>query len=128
VLTDDFGEVRGKHGSLIDDGIAGGKGLRLEGAGNPERGNAESGLAGRDAGKRRRRELGTDGEDLVFEHVPAGDFDTAHGDDVFARLEADVVGDMNGRNDKAELQGEAAAQRFDAGKQLAALLDVDQVD
>src|ERR1700676_1012913 len=118
----------GEDGSLVDDGIAGRKGLGLKGAGNPERGNSESGLAGGDSRKRRRRKLGADGEDLVFEHVPASDFDAAHGDDVFARLEADVIGDMNGRNDKAELQGKAAAQRFDARDQLSALLDVNQVD
>ena len=66
--------------------------------------------------------LGADGENLVFEHFPAGDFDAAQRDHVFARLEADVVGDMNGRNDEAELHGESAAQRFDAGKKLPALL------
>src|SRR6266851_1342889 len=120
-----FAEVGGEYGSLVNHRVTGGKGLGLEDTGNPEGGNAESGLAGGDSGKRGRGYFGTDSEDLIFEHFPASDFDAAQGDDVFAGLEANVVGDMNGRNDKAELQGEAAARRFDAGQELPALLDVD---
>ena len=53
MLADDFGQVGGEHGSLIDDGIAGSQRLRLERARNPERGDAESGLAGGSSGQRR---------------------------------------------------------------------------
>src|SRR5208282_1265600 len=105
VLTDDFGEVSGEDGSLIDDGVPGGQGLGLEGTVNPQGGDTESGLLGGDSGESRRGELGTDGEDLIFKHFPASDFDAAQGDDIFARLEPDVVGDMNGGDDKAELHG-----------------------
>ena len=56
VLANDFGEVGGEDGSLVDDGIAGGQGLRFEGACNPESGDAESGLAGGSSGERGRRE------------------------------------------------------------------------
>src|SRR6266849_661597 len=128
VLTDHFGEVGGEYGSLVNHRVTGGKGLGLEDTGNPECGDAESRLAGGHSGKRGRGYFGTDSEDLIFEHFPASDFDSAQGDDVFGGREANVGGDMNGRNDKAELQGEAAAQRFDASEELPALLDVDPVD
>src|SRR5208337_3088581 len=104
------------------------QGLGLKGARNPKGGDAESGLAGGSSGKRGRGEFGADGENLIFEHFPTGDFDAAQGDDIFARLEPYVIGDMNGRNDKSELHGERTAQRFDAGEKLSALRDVDQVD
>ena len=62
VLADDFGEVRGEHGGLIDDRIAACQRLRLEGRGDPESGRAEGGFARGRAVQRRGRELGTDGE------------------------------------------------------------------
>ena len=37
VLADDFREVGGEHGGLIDDRVAGGEGLRLESAGAIQR-------------------------------------------------------------------------------------------
>src|SRR5260370_10260129 len=86
VLTDDFGEVSGEDGSLVDDRVAGGKGLGLEGAGNPEGSDAESGLASGDSGKRGWGDFGTDSEDLIFEPFPASDFDAAQADDVFQVL------------------------------------------
>ena len=47
-------------------------------------------------------------------------------DHVFARLELHVVGDVNGRHQKTELQSEMAAKRANALQELPALRLVDQ--
>ena len=70
--------------------------------------------------------LRTDGQHAVLIHLPAGDFDAAQVNHVFARLQLHVVGDVNGRHQEAELQGEVAPKRADALQQLPALRLIDQ--
>ena len=118
--------MRRKHRGLVYDGVAAGERLILQRARNPERGYAEGRLVRGRSGKRRRRKFGTDGEHLVCEHFPARNLDAAQRNDIFAGFEAHIVGDMNGRNDEAELQSEIAAQRFDARQKLPALAGIDQ--
>src|SRR5271156_1997667 len=128
MLSDDFRQMSGEDGSLVDNGIARGQSLRFESTGNPEGGDPESRLASGGSGERRRLEFGADGEDLILWHFPARDFNAAQRDDVFARFQPDIVGDVNGWNDKAKLKGKIAAQRFDPGEELSTLRDIDQVD
>ena len=59
-------------------------------------------------------------------HLPARDFDAAQGDDIFARLEAHVVGDVNRRDDESQLLRQVLPQRFHPRQKLASLILVDQ--
>ena len=59
-------------------------------------------------------------------HAAARNFRAAHAHDVLVRVQADVVADADGRDDHAELGGDLAADRADAGEQRAAGLLVDE--
>ncbi len=128
VLADDFRDMGGEHGGLIDDRVTGGDGLLAQFGGDPAGGNAEGRLPGLDAGQARRLGIGADGEDAILRHLPAGDFDAAKRDDVLARLEAQVVRDVDAGNDEAKLAGEMLAQGANAGQQLSSLVGIDQGD
>ncbi len=126
MLLDHFRQMRGQHRSLIDYGVAGSQRLILQRGRNPQRGHAEGRLFGRSARQRARRALGTDGHQMVLVHLPAGHLDSAQRDDILARLEAHVVGDVHGRHDEAQLLGQILPQRLHPGQQLPALILVDQ--
>jgi len=114
VLADELRNVGGEHRGLIDNRVTGGYSLFAQFGGDPAGGNAEGWFLGRDAGKTRWLGVGADGEKAAFRHIPAGDFDAAQRDDVLARFEAKVVGDVNAGNDKAKLAGQMLAQGADA--------------
>src|SRR5580698_3990580 len=128
MLTNHFRQVSRENRSLIDDSIARCKGLRLQRTGDPESGDSKCRLTSCGSGQRRWLQLGADREHLILKHFPARDLDSAKRDDIFTRLEADVIRDVNRRHDESELQGETAAQGLDPGKELSALCDIDQIN
>ena len=93
---------------------------------DPFGGRAEGGFGGVDPLQRRGRGVGSDGQQAFAVHLPASDFHSPEGNHVFARLKADVVGDVHRGHHKAQLYRQMAAQGANAGKQLAALLFIHQ--
>ena len=87
VLADDFGEMRGEDGGLVNDSVAGGEGLFLEAGNDPQSGGSEGGFVGGNAVDRLRGGFGADGEETLLLHFPFGDLHAAQEDDVFARFE-----------------------------------------
>ncbi len=63
---------------------------------------------------------------MVLEHFPARHFHAAQRYDVLARLQAHVVGDVDGRNDNAQLLRQVLTQRLDAGEKLSSLILVNE--
>ena len=94
-------DVRRDDGGLIDDGVAGGEGLLLEARSDPTRGNMEGGLLRDRAWDGASLGIAVDGEQAVGFGLPAADLYAAKGDDVLARLEAEIVRDADGRDDEA---------------------------
>src|ERR1700744_6218070 len=54
--------------------------------------------------------------------LPASDFHAAQREDIFARTQAEIVGDVNGRYKKAKLTGQMFAQSTYPSEHLTALL------
>lgn len=125
-LANNFGEMRGENGRLIDNGVAGRESLFLQAGNNPHRGGAKSGLFGGDAVDGRGGRLGADGKEALLLHFPTSDFDAAEEDHVFAGLELEIVGDVNGGDEETQLESEMAAKGANALEQLAALGLIDK--
>ena len=95
-------------------------------SGNPDRREAEGRLGGRDAGQLTHGVARVHGHMVPRHHATARNFRATDAHDVLVRVQADVVADADRRDDHAELGGDLAADRADAGEQRAAGLLVDE--
>jgi hypothetical protein len=102
-LANQFGKMRRQNRCLVDDGITRGERLFLETRHNPDGGSSEGGLLRRNAIESRRSGIGTDGEKTFLLHFPTGDLDATKENHVFSRPKLEIVCNMHGRHEKAEL-------------------------
>src|SRR5579871_4654173 len=128
MLFDDFGEVRGKNGSLIDDGIAGGESLILQGWRNPDCCDAKSRFLRRRDGDRAWRAFGTDRHQVILVHFPARNLHAPQSNHILARLQPNVVGDVHWWNDESKLLRKILPESLHTGEKLPALTLVYQWD
>ena len=110
MLADQFAQVGGDHGDRVHHRVAGGDGLLFERGRDPDRRHAEGRLPRLFAGKRPAAGLSRDGQQVRALGLPAAHLDAAQRDHILSRLEAQVVGDVHGRNQEAHLGREVAAQ------------------
>ena len=126
VPADEFSQMRGDHRDRVHHRVAGGDGLVLQSRRDPDRGHSEGRLARLPAGQRPAPRVAGDGQQLRPFGLPAADLHPAQAEEVLARLEAQVVGDVHRGHQKSHLRREMAAQRAHPAEQLPALLLVHQ--
>ena len=126
VRADHLGEVGDDDRLGVDDGPAQRLGLGAAGLRDPDGREAEGGLGGRDARELTHGVARVHGHMVTRHHAAARNFRATDAHDVLVRVQADVVADADGRDDHAELGGDLAADRADAGEQRAAGLLVDE--
>src|SRR5579872_566025 len=128
VKANQLSEMSGHDGDRIDDRISGGNGLVFEIGCDPHGRNAECGVPCLLACDWTTRGVTGDGQQRRPFGLPAADLDSAQRKQVLAWLQAQVVRDVNRRNEKSELRGKMAAQRADTVEELPALLFIHQRD
>ena len=76
-------------------------------------------------GSGRARGVGVDSKQAVALGLPTANLDAAQRDHILARTETEIVRDVDGGDDEAELRGEMTAEGAHAVEHLAALFLVD---
>ena len=120
VRADRLGEVGDDDRLGVDDRVAERLGLGAAALGDPDGGQAEGRLGGRDAGELAHGVARVHRQLVAGHDAAARDLGAAHAHDVLVRVERDVVADAHGRDDDAELGRDLAADRADARQQRAA--------
>ena len=93
---------------------------------DPHRFHAEGRIARREAVQRAEHAAGIDGELAVGMHHALADGHAGQPDAIGVRAQLQVVADVHGLHQEAELLRELAADAADAGQQVAALGAIDQ--
>jgi hypothetical protein len=119
-------QVGGDHGAGIDHGVAHGLRLFAHRSFDPHRRQAEGRIAGGDARQRGDDVARIDGEKLAGAHLTAADFHALQRDAVAVRIDLEVVADVHGRRQEADLAREFLADALDASHQFAVGGAVDQ--
>src|ERR1700761_1378175 len=108
--ADHLPHMGAEDGYSVDNGITRRRRLVLKSGLNPAGGNAKGRLARLLSRHRTGLRFGADREESIFLGLPAADLDAAQGEDVFARLEAQIVRNMDRRDQETQLASQVAAQ------------------
>ena len=119
VPADHLGQVGDHHRRRVDHGVAGELRPLAVLGGDPQRVEAEGGLARGDAGDRGSHRARVDGELAAGAQLTARHLHALQEDHVLARPDLEVVADVDGRDDEAHLEGEVPPQRPDALDEVA---------
>ncbi len=122
------GQMRGHHGARVHHGVA--HRLRVLACRrlDPDRRQAERGIARGLARQRAQHAARVDGEVHAGKDFAAADLHALQRDAVAVRAQLQVVADVHGRRQEADVRREFLAQPVDAPQQLAVLAAVHQRD
>src|SRR5208337_3849941 len=126
VLLDNFRQMRSQDRSLVHHRISCRQGAFAPAWCNPLRSHLKSRLECLLSFQGLGRSFGADGEQAILNRFPARDLHPAQPNDVLARIQLQVIRDVNGGNNKTQLQRQVPAQGANAAEQLPPLLLVHQ--
>ena len=126
MLPDHLAEMCGDHGDRVHHRVAGRACLLFERRGNPDGRDAEGRFACGFPGQWPAVRVARNSEAQVPFRLPAADLHASQREDILARLQAQVVGDVHGRHQESEFARKMPTQGPNAAEKLPALLLVDQ--